>query len=163
MNPTEIAQVVSLCRARAGLLVAPDKTYLMESRLAPVARREGYESISEDLRAIVKRNEHISQRLRLDPIIWKKIHRPDNTVEQPSDANLALYRQVRFIQLSDRVIQGLMKNFGLDVPLSACRLSNQRVEGQRRLPWAQQDSPNDGLEQRLGRPCRTDSKKVRGV
>jgi patatin-related protein len=87
----------------------------------------GYESISEDLRAIVKRNEHISQRLRLDPIIWKKIHRPDNTVEQPSDANLALYRQVRFIQLSDRVIQGLMKNFGLDVPLSACRLSNQRV------------------------------------
>ena len=47
MNPTEIAQVVSLCRARAGLRVAPDKTYLMESRLAPVARREGYESISD--------------------------------------------------------------------------------------------------------------------
>ena len=43
MNAEEIAQVVSLCRARAGLMVAPDKTYLIESRLAPVARREGYE------------------------------------------------------------------------------------------------------------------------
>ena len=34
MRPEEIAQVVSLCRARAGLKLAPDKTYLMESRLA---------------------------------------------------------------------------------------------------------------------------------
>jgi chemotaxis protein methyltransferase CheR len=62
MNPTEIAQVVSLCRARAGLRVAPDKTYLMESRLAPVARREGFESISDLLEAVRARRE--------DPLVW---------------------------------------------------------------------------------------------
>lgn len=32
----------ALCLARAGLRVDPDKSYLIESRLAPVARREGY-------------------------------------------------------------------------------------------------------------------------
>jgi chemotaxis protein methyltransferase CheR len=62
MNPTEIAQVVSLCRAMAGLKVAPDKTYLMESRLAPVARREGYESISDLLAAVRARRD--------DPLVW---------------------------------------------------------------------------------------------
>jgi chemotaxis protein methyltransferase CheR len=62
VNPTEIAQVVSLCRAMAGLKVAPDKTYLMESRLAPVARREGYESISDLLAAVRARRD--------DPLVW---------------------------------------------------------------------------------------------
>ena len=41
MTAEEIAQIVALCRTRAGLKVAADKTYLTESRLAPVARREG--------------------------------------------------------------------------------------------------------------------------
>ncbi|HLY78452.1 MAG TPA: chemotaxis protein CheR, partial [Caulobacteraceae bacterium] len=57
MTPTDIAQVVSLCRARAGLKVAPDKTYLIESRLAPVARREGFETISDLLAAVRERRE----------------------------------------------------------------------------------------------------------
>ncbi|HEY3797192.1 MAG TPA: protein-glutamate O-methyltransferase CheR [Caulobacteraceae bacterium] len=52
MKPDEIAHIVSLCRARAGLRVAPDKTYFIESRLAPVARREGYDSISELMEAL---------------------------------------------------------------------------------------------------------------
>jgi chemotaxis protein methyltransferase CheR len=58
----EIAQLVSLCRARAGLKLAPDKTYVMETRLAPVARREGYDSISALLEAIRARRE--------DPLVW---------------------------------------------------------------------------------------------
>jgi chemotaxis protein methyltransferase CheR len=62
VNATEIAQVVSLCRARCGLRVAPDKTYLIESRLAPVARREGFESISDLLAAIRERRE--------EPLVW---------------------------------------------------------------------------------------------
>jgi len=65
MRPEEIAQVVSLCRARAGLKLAPDKTYLMESRLAPVARREGFDSISALLEAIRARRE--------DPLIWAAV------------------------------------------------------------------------------------------
>jgi len=62
VNAEEIAQVVSLCRARAGLKVAPDKTYVMESRLGPVARREGYDSLSDLLAAIRAGRE--------EPLIW---------------------------------------------------------------------------------------------
>lgn len=40
--------VASLCLARAGLAIDPEKSYLVESRLAPIARREGFDSI-EDL------------------------------------------------------------------------------------------------------------------
>ncbi|HET6971714.1 MAG TPA: CheR family methyltransferase, partial [Phenylobacterium sp.] len=39
--------VAALCLARAGLKVDAEKSYLMESRLAPVARREGYSSPEE--------------------------------------------------------------------------------------------------------------------
>lgn len=52
MRPDDISLVVSLCRARAGAKVAADKTYLIETRLAPIARKEGFESISDLLAAI---------------------------------------------------------------------------------------------------------------
>jgi chemotaxis protein methyltransferase CheR len=65
MTAEEIAQIVALCRVRAGLKVAPDKTYLIESRLAPVARREGYDSIGELLSAIRDRRE--------EPLIWSTV------------------------------------------------------------------------------------------
>ena len=62
MNAEEVALVVSLCRARAGLKLAPDKTYLMESRLGPVARRESFDSVSALLAAIRARRD--------EPLIW---------------------------------------------------------------------------------------------
>ena len=65
MTAEEIAQIVSLCRVRAGLKVAPDKTYLMESRLAPVARREGYDSITDLIAAIRERRE--------EALIWATV------------------------------------------------------------------------------------------
>ncbi|WP_293455154.1 protein-glutamate O-methyltransferase CheR [Phenylobacterium sp.] len=37
--------LAALCLARAGLRIDSDKTYLLESRLGPVARREGFPSI----------------------------------------------------------------------------------------------------------------------
>ena len=40
MTAEEIAQIVALCRARAGLKVAADKTYLIESRLGRWRLRE---------------------------------------------------------------------------------------------------------------------------
>lgn len=49
--------VADLCAARAGLKVDPDKTYLLESRLAPVARREGFVSIAEMVDALRNRSE----------------------------------------------------------------------------------------------------------
>jgi chemotaxis protein methyltransferase CheR len=57
MKPDEITLLVSLCRVRAGLKIAPDKTYLMESRLGPVARRERYASISDMLTAVREKRD----------------------------------------------------------------------------------------------------------
>lgn len=46
------AFVAALCLARAGLKVDAEKAYLIESRLAPVARREGYGSPEEFIAAL---------------------------------------------------------------------------------------------------------------
>jgi chemotaxis protein methyltransferase CheR len=53
----DIAYLVSLCRTRAGLKVAPEKTYFIESRLSPVARREGFGSIADLIGAVRERHE----------------------------------------------------------------------------------------------------------
>lgn len=55
MTPREREFVAKLCAARAGLHVAPDKDYLLESRLAPVARREGFGSAGELVQALRER------------------------------------------------------------------------------------------------------------
>lgn len=65
MRPDDISFVVSLCRAKAGLKVSAEKTYLIESRLAPVARREGYESIPDLLAAVRAKRE--------EPLIWSVV------------------------------------------------------------------------------------------
>lgn len=44
IGPMDRTFVAALCLARAGLQVDVEKSYLIESRLAPVARREGYAS-----------------------------------------------------------------------------------------------------------------------
>jgi chemotaxis protein methyltransferase CheR len=62
MTPDDITLLVSLCRVRAGLKVAPEKTYLIESRLNPLARRERYASISDMLAAVRERRE--------DALLW---------------------------------------------------------------------------------------------
>jgi chemotaxis protein methyltransferase CheR len=62
MTPEEIATVADLVRRRSGVVVDPDKTYLIESRLAPVARREGFASIRELIRDIGDK--------RADALIW---------------------------------------------------------------------------------------------
>lgn len=52
MTPREREFVARLCAARAGLKVDPDKPYLLDSRLGPVARREGFGSVSELVQAV---------------------------------------------------------------------------------------------------------------
>jgi chemotaxis protein methyltransferase CheR len=49
--------VARLCAARAGLKVDPDKVYLLESRLAPVARRDGFASIDDMVAALRTQRE----------------------------------------------------------------------------------------------------------
>jgi chemotaxis protein methyltransferase CheR len=58
----DIAYLVSLCRTRAGLKLAPEKTYYIESRLAPVARRENFGSVADLMTAVRERHE--------DDLIW---------------------------------------------------------------------------------------------
>lgn len=44
IDPLDRSFLAALCLARAGLSVDPGKSYLIESRLGPVARREGFAS-----------------------------------------------------------------------------------------------------------------------
>ncbi|HEY1753077.1 MAG TPA: protein-glutamate O-methyltransferase CheR [Caulobacteraceae bacterium] len=95
MTPEEIAQVVSLCRARAGLRIAPDKTYLMESRLAPVARREGFSSIADLLAAVRARRE--------DPLVWA-------TVEGMAGSETSFFRdRAPFAEFRDAIVPQLAR------------------------------------------------------
>lgn len=60
MTSEDIELLAALGRARAGLKIDVDKAYLVESRLSPLARREGFDSIDamiETLRA--KREERL--------------------------------------------------------------------------------------------------------
>jgi len=98
VNAEEVAQVVSLCRARAGLKVAPEKTYLMESRLAPVARRENFDSVSGLLDAIRARRE--------EPLIWA-------TVEAMAAGESAFFRdRAPFREFRDEIMPQLLRARG---------------------------------------------------
>jgi chemotaxis protein methyltransferase CheR len=55
VTPRDREFIASLCAAKAGLKVAVDRDYLLESRLAPVARREGFESTAELVQALRER------------------------------------------------------------------------------------------------------------
>jgi len=57
MTPRERDFVAALAASRAGLDVDVDHGYRMDSRLAPVARREGYAAIADLVRAVRDRSE----------------------------------------------------------------------------------------------------------
>jgi len=57
MTPRERDYVAALCAARAGLGLDVERPYLIENRLAAVARREGFGSVSELVRALRERGE----------------------------------------------------------------------------------------------------------
>ena len=60
MTSEDMELLAALARARAGLKVDVDKTYLVESRLAPLARREGFDSIEAVVAALrAKREERL--------------------------------------------------------------------------------------------------------
>ncbi|EGF91402.1 cheR methyltransferase, SAM binding domain protein [Asticcacaulis biprosthecium C19] len=60
MTPEDIDHLAALLKTRSGLILGSDKTYLIESRLAPVARREGFANVSALLTALrSKRDEKL--------------------------------------------------------------------------------------------------------
>ncbi|ESQ88506.1 chemotaxis protein CheR [Asticcacaulis sp. AC460] len=60
MTPEDIDHLAATLKTRSGLILGSDKTYLIESRLAPVARREGFANVSALLTALrTKRDEKL--------------------------------------------------------------------------------------------------------
>lgn len=57
MTESDATLLTRLCAERAGLGFDPEKAYLIENRLAPVARREGYSSVHDLLAAVRDRGE----------------------------------------------------------------------------------------------------------
>lgn len=52
MKPSDFDFVSKLVKERSGLVLTPDKTYLVESRLGPIARKEGIASLSDLISAL---------------------------------------------------------------------------------------------------------------
>jgi chemotaxis protein methyltransferase CheR len=65
MTPAELDFLAGLCRSRAGLRVDTGRAHLIENRLAPVARREGFADITELLAAIEARRD--------DKLAWRVV------------------------------------------------------------------------------------------
>ncbi|MGZ3304749.1 MAG: CheR family methyltransferase [Asticcacaulis sp.] len=60
MTPDDIEHLAAMLKSRSGLVLGADKTYLIESRLAPVARREGFPTVASLLSALrLKRDEKL--------------------------------------------------------------------------------------------------------
>ena len=60
MRPEDVETVRSLVHARSGVVIDPGKTYQIETRLAPVARRAGFASLPDLVQAIrVQRDEKL--------------------------------------------------------------------------------------------------------
>ena len=78
MTPQDRELVARLCAERAGLRVDPEKGYVLENRLGPVARREGFASVHEFLGAMRDRDE--------ERLIWA-------AVEAMSPAETTFFRE----------------------------------------------------------------------
>jgi chemotaxis protein methyltransferase CheR len=78
VTPQDRDLVTRLSAERAGLKVDPDKAYLLENRLAPVARREGFASVHDLMSAIRDRDD--------DRLAWR-------AVEAMSPAETAFFRE----------------------------------------------------------------------
>jgi chemotaxis protein methyltransferase CheR len=93
VNVREGEFVAELCARKAGLYVDPDKTYLLESRLAPVARREGFGSIGELVQAVRDRGD--------ERLAWA-------TVEAMTLPETSFFRDPEvFAALRDRILPAL--------------------------------------------------------
>ena len=52
MKPEDFAFVAKMLKERSGLIVTPDKAYLLESRLTPIARKRGLAGLDELLKQL---------------------------------------------------------------------------------------------------------------
>lgn len=98
MTPEDIQLIVALCKQRAGLKIDPTKTYLIESRLGPLARRESYGSVSELIAGLRARRE--------EPLIWA-------LVEAMTSSETCFFRdRTPFAQFRDEILPTLSRMRG---------------------------------------------------
>jgi chemotaxis protein methyltransferase CheR len=58
MTPEEVEIIRLVAQARSGMLIDPDKTYRIETQLAPLVRREGFNDVSELVQAIQAKRDN---------------------------------------------------------------------------------------------------------
>jgi len=85
VTPQDGRTVAALCAERAGLRVDADKEYLIENRLGPVARREGFGSLPDLLQAVRDRGD--------ERLAWA-------VVEAMSPAETAFFRDPASLDLA---------------------------------------------------------------
>jgi chemotaxis protein methyltransferase CheR len=93
VTPEDMDLLAALGRARAGVRVETEKPYLVESRLAPLARREGYDSIDALIAALRANRE--------ERLIWAVVEALCR-----SETNFFRGREA-FTQLRDEVLPAL--------------------------------------------------------
>lgn len=57
MNPADFEFISSLIMSRSGLVLTPDKSYLLESRLMPVARKHGLKGLDDLIETLRSRKD----------------------------------------------------------------------------------------------------------
>ncbi len=93
MKPEDFDFVAKLLKERSGLVLSKDKSYLLESRLMPVARRRGMKGLDELVAAI----------RRMDPALVKDVTEAMTTNES------FFFRDGKpFDQFRERVLPSLM-------------------------------------------------------
>jgi chemotaxis protein methyltransferase CheR len=100
--------VAALCADRAGLRVDPAKEYLLENRLGPVARREGFGALGEMLQALRDRGD--------ERLVWA-------VIEAMSPAETAFFRDPQTFDVVAQAIEELARRRGgqtLRVWVAAC-------------------------------------------
>jgi chemotaxis protein methyltransferase CheR len=98
VTPEDVQLIVALCKARAGLKIDPARTYLIESRLAPLVRRERYDSVSDLVAGLRARRE--------ETLIWA-------LVEAMTSSETAFFRdRAPFHQFRDDILPTLTRMRG---------------------------------------------------
>ena len=63
MNPGDFEFISSLLKSRSGLVLTIDKSYLLESRLMPVARKHGLKGLDELVAAVREEREEVAEEI----------------------------------------------------------------------------------------------------
>ena len=96
MTPEQISIIADLVRRRSGVMIDADKTYVIETRLAPVARREGFTTIGELIADLQTRRE--------ESLIWA-------VVEAMASTETQFFRdRAPFDQMRDDILPALARN-----------------------------------------------------